>query len=188
MRIWVPPSQPASVPSAGWDGDPQIRIWRDPGYTTSSKPRAYKHSDTHPPSIYRDSKVFKTFHDKHSDTHTRRPSIYRGSKLFKMLSLRRASPETLINWRNATPWHPTRTMDVAVANAPLFPFGQSYWDYLPDLVQTKILKMAHKQLWKSVNAQIRELFSSPICKRHFDDRDELEYHWSLYFHPVDEER
>ena len=22
MRIWVPPSQPASVPSAGWDGDP----------------------------------------------------------------------------------------------------------------------------------------------------------------------
>ena len=42
-------------------------------------------------------------------------------------------------------------MDVDVA--PL-PFGDSYWDYLPDLVQDKILKMAHKQLWKSVNAQI----------------------------------
>ena len=63
MRIWVPPSQPASVPSAGWEGDPQIRICRDAGYTTSSKPRAYKHSDTH----------------------ARRPSIYRVLKLFKML-------------------------------------------------------------------------------------------------------
>ena len=26
------------------------------------------------------------------------------------------------------------------------PFGQSYWDYLPDLVQTKIMKMVHKQI------------------------------------------
>ena len=42
-------------------------------------------------------------------------------------------------------------MDVAVA--PL-PFGDSYWDYLPDLVQEKIFKMVHKQLLKSVNAQI----------------------------------
>ena len=94
-------------------------------------------------------------------------------------------------------------MDVAVANEPLLPFGQSYWDYLPDLVQTKILKMAHQQLlksvhaelwemthkrlWKSVHAQLWELFSCPICKQHFDDRERLEYHWSLYF-GADEER
>ena len=77
---------------------------------------------------------------------------------------------------------------MAVANEPPLPFGHSYWDYLPDLVQTKILKMAHKQLWKSVNAQIRELLSCPVCRRHFDDPEEAEYHWSLYFHPLGEER
>ena len=72
-------------------------------------------------------------------------------------------------------------MDVAVANEPFLPFGQSYWDYLPDLVQTKILKMAHKQLLKSVHAELLETFTCPICKRHFDNPAELEYHWSLYF-------
>ena len=72
----------------------------------------------------------------------------------------------------------TRTMDVA----PL-PFGDSYWDYLPDLVQDKIFKMVHKQLLKSVNAQIRQLLICPICSRYFDDFKELEYHWALYSHP-----
>ena len=78
-------------------------------------------------------------------------------------------------------------MDVAVAVAPL-PFGQSYWDYLPDLVQDKILKMIHKQLWKSVNAELLEHFRCPVCRRRFEDLEELEYHWSLCWHPVDEER
>ena len=71
-------------------------------------------------------------------------------------------------------------MDVDVA--PL-PFGDSYWDYLPDLVQDKILKMVHKQLLKSVNVQIRQLLVCPNCSRHFDDWEELEYHWDLYWHP-----
>ena len=65
--------------------------------------------------------------------------------------------------------------------APL-PFGNSYWDYLPDLVQDKIFKMVHKQLLKSVNAQIRKLLICPICSRHFEDFEELEYHWDLYYH------
>ena len=74
-------------------------------------------------------------------------------------------------------------MDVA----PL-PFGDSYWDYLPDLVQEKILKMTHKQLWKSVTVELLERFRCPVCRRRFEDRDELEYHWSLYQHPEGEER
>ena len=71
-------------------------------------------------------------------------------------------------------------MDVDV---PPLPFGDSYWDYLPDLVQDKILKMVHKQLLKSVNVQIRQLLVCPNCSRHFDDWEELEYHWDLYWHP-----
>ena len=35
VRILGSPSQPASWPSAGWDGDPKIRTEGDPGYTTS---------------------------------------------------------------------------------------------------------------------------------------------------------
>ena len=63
---------------------------------------------------------------------------------------------------------------------PTLPFGQSYWDYLPDLVQAKITKMVHKQLLKSVHAQLSETFTCHICKRHFDDLFELEHHYSLY--------
>ena len=70
-------------------------------------------------------------------------------------------------------------MDVNVA---ALPFGDSYWDYLPDLVQDKILKMVHQQQWKSVNAQIRELLICPNCSRHFEDWEEAEYHWDLYWH------
>ena len=72
-------------------------------------------------------------------------------------------------------------------DAPI-PFGDSYWDYLPDLVQDKIFKLVHQQLWKSVNAQLLEFFCCPNCSRRFEDRAELEYHWSLYWHPEAEER
>ena len=68
-----------------------------------------------------------------------------------------------------------------VTNEPLLPFGQSYWDYLPDLVQDKILKMAHKQLWKGVMDELWARFSCPKCSRHFDDLEEAEHHWALYF-------
>ena len=71
-------------------------------------------------------------------------------------------------------------MNVAVTSLP---FGDSYWDYLPDLVQDKIFKMVHKQMLKSVNAQIRQLLICPICSRHFEDFEELEYHWDLYSYP-----
>ena len=76
-------------------------------------------------------------------------------------------------------------MDVAVA--PL-PFGQSYWDYLPDLVQDKILKLAHKQLLKSVHVELSKTCTCLNCNRRFETPFEAEYHWSLYFHPEDEER
>ena len=69
---------------------------------------------------------------------------------------------------------------VDVANEPPLPFGQSYWDYLPDLVQDKILKMVHKQLLKRVHAELWERFSCPICKRHFDDLEAAEHHYALY--------
>ena len=73
-------------------------------------------------------------------------------------------------------------MDVAVA--PL-PFGDSYWDYLPDLVQDKIFKMVHKQMLKSVNAQIQQLLICPFCRRHFMVFAELKFHWVLYSHPIE---
>ena len=101
----------------------------------------------------------------------------------------------------------TRTMDVAVAPPAnlqppsLYTFASAqaarlarlapahfYWDYLPDLVQTQIMKMVHKQLWKSVNVELLELLICANCSRHFDDWEEMEYHWDLYWHPVDEER
>ena len=62
------------------------------------------------------------------------------------------------------------------------PFGQSYWDYLPDLVQTKIMKMVHKQLLKSVHAELLETSSCPNCKKYFDNPFELESHWSNYYY------
>ena len=69
---------------------------------------------------------------------------------------------------------------VDVVNEPPLPFGQSYWDYLPDLVQDKILKIAHKQLWKGVMDELWARFSCPRCSRHFDDLEEAEHHWALY--------
>ena len=80
-------------------------------------------------------------------------------------------------------------MDVA---AESLPFGQSYWDYLPDLVQDKILKLAHKlvhkQLLKSVHAELSKTCTCLNCNRRFETPFEAEYHWSLYYHPADEER
>ena len=40
------------------------------------------------------------------------------------------------------------------------PFGQSYWDYLPDLVQDKILKMVHRNLLEKV---FEEMFYRFYC-------------------------
>ena len=43
-------------------------------------------------------------------------------------------------------------------NAEYLPFGQSYWDYLPDLVQCKILKLVHKALLERVHEELLALF------------------------------
>ena len=67
-----------------------------------------------------------------------------------------------------------------LANEPPLPFGQSYWDYLPDLALDKILKMTHKQLWKDVMDELWARFSCPRCSQHFDDLEEAEHHWALY--------
>ena len=40
------------------------------------------------------------------------------------------------------------------------PFGQSYWNYFPDLVQDKILKMVHKALLEEV---FEEMFYRFYC-------------------------
>ena len=65
---------------------------------------------------------------------------------------------------------------------PALPFGQSYWDYLPDLVQVKIMKMVHKQLLKSVHVELSETSTCPNCKRRFENPFELEHHWSNYYY------
>ena len=43
------------------------------------------------------------------------------------------------------------------------PFGQSYWDYLPDLVQDKILKMVHKALLEEVFEEMFHRFYCTQC-------------------------
>ena len=48
------------------------------------------------------------------------------------------------------------------------PFGQSYWDYLPDLVQDKILKMVHKALLEKV---FEEMFNCTQCGNYDCDCD-----------------
>ena len=47
------------------------------------------------------------------------------------------------------------------------------------------MKMVHKQLLKSVHAELSETSSCPNCKRHFDNPFELEYHWSNYYYDVE---
>ena len=72
-------------------------------------------------------------------------------------------------------------MAVETPETLVLTFGQSYWDYLPDLVQTKILKMVHKQLLHRVHAELSECFTCPVCNKRFEDPFEMEYHYSLYF-------
>ena len=48
-------------------------------------------------------------------------------------------------------------------NAEYLPFGQSYWDYLPDLVQCKILKLVHKALLERVHEELLALFYCDLC-------------------------
>ena len=43
------------------------------------------------------------------------------------------------------------------------PFGQSYWDYLPDLVQHKIVKLVHKALLERVHEELLSLFYCDFC-------------------------
>ena len=42
----------------------------------------------------------------------------------------------------------------AKSNEEPLPFGQSYWDYLPDLAQNKITKRAHKSLLEEVHIEL----------------------------------
>ena len=63
------------------------------------------------------------------------------------------------------------------ANDEPLPFGQSYWDYLPDLVQNKIMKMVHKQLLKRVHDELLGNCRCPNCKSHFENPFEMESHW-----------
>ena len=65
------------------------------------------------------------------------------------------------------------------ANEEPLPFGQSYWDYLPDLVQNKIVKMVHKSLLEEVHDELLlncwcpncgELFMNPFkSAKHLSD-------------------
>ena len=65
------------------------------------------------------------------------------------------------------------------ANEEPLPFGQSYWDYLPDLVQNKIVKMVHKSLLEEVHDELflncrclncGELFMNPFkSAKHLSD-------------------
>ena len=65
------------------------------------------------------------------------------------------------------------------ANEEPLSFGQSYWDYLPDLVQNKIVKMVHKSLLEEVHDELLlncwcsncgELFMNPFkSAKHLSD-------------------
>ena len=48
-------------------------------------------------------------------------------------------------------------------NAEYLPFDQSYWDYLPDLAQCKILKLVHKALLERVHEELLALFYCDLC-------------------------
>ena len=48
-------------------------------------------------------------------------------------------------------------------NAEHLPFGQSCWDYLPDLVQCKILKLVHKALLERVHEELLAFFYCDLC-------------------------
>ena len=63
------------------------------------------------------------------------------------------------------------------ANEEPLPFGQSYWDYLPDLVQNKIVKMVHKQFLKAVHDELLAHSCCPNCENYFKNAFEMERHW-----------
>ena len=47
--------------------------------------------------------------------------------------------------------------------AKLLPFGQSYWDYLPNLVQYKILNLVHKSFLERVHEELLSRFVCGYC-------------------------
>ena len=62
-------------------------------------------------------------------------------------------------------------------NEDPLPFGESYWDFLPDLVQNKIAKMVHKQFLKAVHAELLGHNCCPNCANYFENAFEMERHW-----------
>ena len=84
----------------------------------------------------------------------------------------RAAPRTLVR----TSFKPFK--DNAGANEEPLLFGQSYWDYLPNLVQNKIVKMVHKDFLKEVHLQLLDLCRCPNCEELFMNRFESEKHLS----------
>ena len=68
--------------------------------------------------------------------------------------------------------------DNAKANEEPLPFGQSYWDYLPDLVQNKIMKMVHKSLLEEVHFELLGKSYCPNCGNYFGNPFEMVIHWS----------
>ena len=65
--------------------------------------------------------------------------------------------------------------NVKVHEEPL-PFGQSYWGYLPDLVQNKIMKMVHNPLLKQVNAELLRKCYCLNCGTKFKNPFKMEEH------------
>ena len=84
----------------------------------------------------------------------------------------RGTPKTL--FRTSFP----SFKDNAGANEELLLFGQSYWDYLPDLVQNKIMKMVHKAFLKEVHFELWALCGCPNCHVWFMNPFKLVRHLS----------
>ena len=83
----------------------------------------------------------------------------------------RVKPRTLFR----TSFKPFK--DNAVANEKLLIFGQSYWDYLPDLGQNKIVKMVHKDFLKEVHLEILALCKCTRCGKMFMNPFESKRHY-----------
>ena len=79
-------------------------------------------------------------------------------------------PRTLI----CTPFQPFKVN--AALNKESLPFGQSYWDYLPLLVQDKIMKMVHKSLLTKVHAELLRNSYCGCCDEPFENPFELKKH------------
>ena len=183
MRILGAPTQPASVPSAGWVGAPKIRILDDPAYTTSeSTPRNRKRTSRPPapspppnpiaPETLTNWKNTSTWYAPDMSRRWRR-RFQAADASFRVPQEHRAIPRTLVR-----PRFKSFKVDDGVKEEPL-PFGQSYWDYLPVLAQKKIVKMVHKTFLEEVHNELliscrcmncAELFMNPFeSARHFSD-------------------